>query len=81
MALMLEQNLKELEVRPATVDIAEQQRRIARFRHFRAINRFEGLTSSAVDKQLFKMFASGKISTSEYLSLCLGDVRNNGGSK
>lgn len=72
----IEQKLRTFETRPATVDVAEQNRRIDMLQHFSAINKFEGLLPSAIDERLFQLLAAGKISKHEYLDLCLSDARS-----
>lgn len=72
---LLEQKLQEFESRPASFDAAEQNRRTSMLQHFMAINRFEGLIPSTVDKQMFQLLAAGKISKQEYIQLCLTDAR------
>jgi hypothetical protein len=71
---LLERRLQELETRPVTFDLAEQQRRAARLQHLSTINRFEGIVPSATDERLFQLLAAGKVSKHEYLELCLADA-------
>lgn len=71
---LIEQRIREFENRPAVFDSAERSRRISLFRHFSAINRFEGLVPNAIDDRLFQLLAGGKISKQEFLDLCLTDT-------
>jgi hypothetical protein len=74
MMTLIEQKIREFETRPATFDSAEQTRRVSMFQHLSAINKFEGLTPSAIDERLFQLLAAGKVSKQEYLELCLTDT-------
>jgi hypothetical protein len=71
----LEKRIQEFEARPASVDAEREHDRVAMLEHFSAINRFEGLIPTAIDKRLFHLLAAGKISKQEYLDLCLSDAR------
>lgn len=71
----IERKIKEFENRAPAFDDVEQNRRLAMLQHFSAINRFEGYIPSAIDKRLFQLLASGKISKQEYRQLCLDDAR------
>ena len=46
------------------------------FEHFSAINKFEGIVPSSVDKRIFQSLATGKISKREYLDFCLIDAHS-----
>ena len=72
---LIEQRIQEFESRPAVFNNTEQSNRASMFKHFSAINRFEGIVPSPVDERLFQLLASGKISKQEYLNLCLTDAR------
>jgi hypothetical protein len=72
---LLEKRIQEFEARPASVDAARENDRAAMLDHFSAINRFEGLIPSTIDKRLFHLLAASKISKQEYLDLCLSDAR------
>jgi len=72
---LIEKKIREFEARPASFDSVEENSRVFMLQHFSAINRFEGLIPSAVDKRLFQLLAAGKISKQEYLDLCLMDAR------
>jgi len=72
---LMEQKIEEFESRAAVFADAEKAMRASMFQHFSAINRFEGITPSAVDVRLFQLLAAGKISKQEYLELCLTDAR------
>lgn len=67
--------IQEFETRPASFNSAEQSNRVSMFRHLSAINKFEGITPSAVDERLFQLLAAGKVTKQEYLELCLLDAR------
>jgi len=68
--------MQEYEARPAAFDSVEQSRRISMLQHLSVINKFEGLTPSAIDERLFQLLATGKISKQEYLDLCLLDAHS-----
>jgi hypothetical protein len=72
---LIEQKIQEFEMRPAGFDSAEESSRASKLEHFSAINSFEGIVPSAVDKRMFQLLAAGKISKQEYLELCLTDAR------
>ncbi len=66
--------IQEFETRPAAFNSAEQSSRTSMFRHLSAINKFEGITPTAVDERLFQLLAAGKVTKQEYLELCLLDA-------
>lgn len=71
----IKNKIQEFEARTPAFDDAEQSRRLAMLQHFSAINKFEGYIPSAIDKRLFQLLASGKISKQEYLELCIAYAR------
>jgi len=71
---LIEENIQEFEARTATSDSTEQHRYASRVQHFSAINKFEGIVPSHIDKRLFQLLAAGKISKQEYIDLCLIDA-------
>jgi len=71
-----EKEIQKFEKRPATLAGAEQRRRASMYKHFSAINKFEGITTSPADERLLQLLISGKITKREYLDLCLIDARS-----
>lgn len=72
----VELKIQEFENRPRALSDSEERRRVDQLEHMSAINRFEGIVPGAIDKRLFRLLATGRVSTREYLDLCLADARD-----
>ena len=70
----LEKEIQKFEKRPPAYSKVDQKQRTFLYDNFAAINKFEGIVPSAVDKRLFQLLIAGKITNHEYLKLCLTDA-------
>jgi hypothetical protein len=73
---LVEQQVQEFERRPAEVPPAEQARKQAVLNAWVAINRFEDIHPTELDKRLFRLLAARKVSQQEYRELSLLAARH-----
>lgn len=73
---MIASKIQEFEQRPVRLGRMEQNQLAERIKHFSAINKFENIKPSNTDKRLFQLLITGRISTDEYLQLCINDAQN-----
>ena len=73
----IEIQLTRFEHRNPRFDMKEQAKRVQLLDRLTAINRFEGIEAGPMDRRLFELLASGRISQKEFLDLCLEDARAN----
>ena len=74
----VEEKLQEFERRPAAVPPDEQARKQALLDDWIAINHFEGIHPTELDRRLLRLLAASKISRQEYHELSLLAARRDG---
>ena len=66
----IQEKLKEFESRPARYDKVGELKRTRMLERFTTINRFEGIEAGPIERRLFKLLSTGKVSKTEYIELC-----------
>lgn len=67
----LEQKIQNFAEKKTSLSTLEIETRKRDLRNFRAISALEGLATSEIDKKIFDLLVHKKISSNDYLSLCL----------